>query len=315
MKTIRQRIRQWALRRQGQDRLPLNLTSRRVYILPTKAGWTFGALIAVTFIAGMNYGNGLALLFAFWLAAFAMVAMVQTQRSLSGARVVQASASPVFAGESVVLALTMDTPTALRDLHLSAEESTSAQTDSEATHVGSDLVVSIAAPHRGRWHAPPLRLQCTAPFGLFCTWTWLTPATTTLVYPRPAGQRPVPEAPGTGTGGTRSATGMDEFAWLRDFRDGDSPRQVAWKAFARGGPLRVREYRSAQDSHRCFDFDALTPLDTEARLSQLARWIVDAEAQSESWVMRLPGHAQQAGSGPSHRERDLAALAEFGLDP
>ena len=38
------------------------LTSRRVYILPTRAGWAFAAVLAVTFIAGMNYGNGLALL-------------------------------------------------------------------------------------------------------------------------------------------------------------------------------------------------------------------------------------------------------------
>ena len=43
------------------------------------------------FIAGMNYGNGLALLFAFWLAGFACVAMVQTQRSLAGTALGMAS--------------------------------------------------------------------------------------------------------------------------------------------------------------------------------------------------------------------------------
>src|SRR5512147_1989419 len=93
-------IRNWALRRQGQDALPLTLTARRVYILPTPAGCTFALLIAVVFIAGMNYGNGLALLFAFWLAGFACVAMVQTQRSLAGTRLSMAGSLPVFAGET-----------------------------------------------------------------------------------------------------------------------------------------------------------------------------------------------------------------------
>ncbi len=81
---LQARLRSWALSRQGRDALPLRLTARRVYIVPTAAGWTFALLVAVIFIAGMNYGNGLALLFAFWLAGFAFVAMVQTQRGLAG---------------------------------------------------------------------------------------------------------------------------------------------------------------------------------------------------------------------------------------
>src|SRR5690348_5964329 len=91
---IRQRMLRWALRRQGTDTLPLQLAPRRIYILPTRAGWAFALLIAAMFIAGMNYGNGLALLLAFWLAGFAIVAMIRTQRSLAGAQLLRAVASP-----------------------------------------------------------------------------------------------------------------------------------------------------------------------------------------------------------------------------
>ncbi len=93
----------WALRRQGKDTLPLVLASRRVYILPTRAGWAFAAVLAVTFIAGINYGNGLAMLLCFWLAGFALVAMLQTQRQLSGLTVTSAVAEPAFAGQTVLL--------------------------------------------------------------------------------------------------------------------------------------------------------------------------------------------------------------------
>ena len=95
----------WALRRQGKDTLPLVLSSRRVYILPTRTGWAFAAVLAVIFIAGMNYGNGLAMLLCFWLAGFGLVAMLQTQRQLSGLRITGALAEPAFAGQAVPLHL------------------------------------------------------------------------------------------------------------------------------------------------------------------------------------------------------------------
>ena len=62
MSLFRQRMLRWALRRQGPDSLPLQLKPRRIYILPTGTGWTFGLLVVAMFLAGMNYGNGLALL-------------------------------------------------------------------------------------------------------------------------------------------------------------------------------------------------------------------------------------------------------------
>jgi uncharacterized protein (DUF58 family) len=301
----------WALRRQGQDALPLTLGSRRVYILPTPAGWTFGLLIAVIFIAGMNYGNGLALLFAFWLAGFACVAMVQTQRSLAGTALAMASSQPVFAGEVATWRFDISGRTALGDLHLDLDRAASEPTGELLAATEGSLHLRQQMPRRGRVRLPVLRIVSTAPFGLFRTWTWVNLDASVLVYPQPAGQLRVPEAPGHDTGSTQIEHGMDELAWLRDFREGDSPRQIAWKAYARGAPLLVREYRGAAARRREFDFDALTGLDTEARLSQLTRWIVDAAARGESWLLRLPGAEPLEGTGMEHRDHCLAALAVF----
>ncbi len=55
--------------------------------------------------------------------------------------------------------------------------------------------------------------------------------------------------------GERSLThaGADEWLGLRPFRDGDSPRQVDWKAYARDAPLLVKEYSAAGAEMRIFD--------------------------------------------------------------
>src|SRR5687768_10913761 len=120
--TLRGRLRAWALRRQGPDALPLKLASRRIYILPTPAGWTFALLLGVMFVAGMNYGNGLALLFTFWLGGFALVAMVQTQRGLEGTRMLAAVATPAHAGGAVNLRLDIAGRNAPQDLRLQLDD-------------------------------------------------------------------------------------------------------------------------------------------------------------------------------------------------
>jgi uncharacterized protein (DUF58 family) len=314
MSLFRQRMLRWALRRQGPDSLPLQLKPRRIYILPTGTGWTFGLLVIAMFLAGMNYGNGLALLLTFWLAAFALVGMIQTQRSLAGLTLQHVHAEPAFAGGEVVLRAQLHSRLSLKDLTLDAEGARQVPVTGAGSHdEGSgDLSLSFPARQRGRWRAPVLRLSTSAPYGLFRTWTWLSLDVSTLVYPTPAGMRPLPELPGAEEGSRRLAGSLDELAALRPFREGDSPRQVAWKAYARGAPLLVREYQGHAAALREFDFDALPHDDTETRLSQLCRWIVDAAAENQRWTLRLPGSAVVAGAGPEHRHHCLSQLATFG---
>lgn len=323
---LRSRVRAWALRRQGQDVLPLQLAARRIYILPTPAGWMFALLLAVMFMAGMNYGNGLALLFTFWLVGFALVAMVQTQRGLAGTRLLGAIAQPAHAGDSVRLSVTVSGRNPAADLTLEVDardapgasrtpaDQAGAGTSRDATDSSTDngiLQLDIPVRRRGRWRSPPLLLASTAPFGLFRTWTWLQLDVATLVYPRAAGARQPPESAGEQGGSQHRMQGHDDFAWLRDFREGDSPRQVAWKAYARGQPLLVREYHGEGARQQEFDYETLHGLDVEARLSQLTRWILDASAREQAWVLRLPGSPPLAGEGPAHLSECLARLALF----
>jgi uncharacterized protein (DUF58 family) len=111
----------------------------------------------------------------------------------------------------------------------------------------------------------------------------------------------------------QGGTGDDEWLGLRPFRDGDSPRRVAWKAVARGGALMVKEYGVASDDLRHFDFDQLAGLDAEARLEQLSRWIVDAEARGDRYGLTLQGARIDPARGPQHRHRCLRALALYGI--
>src|SRR5262245_60551680 len=104
---LRARIADWARRRQGPDAPPFTLHSRRIYILPTRLGIGFGAMLAIMLIAGLNYANSAALFLTFLLAGFALVTMHQCHRNLLRTSFVTASAPPMFAGTAGVLYVTL----------------------------------------------------------------------------------------------------------------------------------------------------------------------------------------------------------------
>jgi uncharacterized protein (DUF58 family) len=311
---LRRKMAAWILARQGIDRIPLTLLRRRLYVLPTRAGAGFGLLLISMLIAALNYGNSLALLVTCLLGGLALVAMHQCHRNLLELAITAAWTRPAFAGERGSLALTIANESSLErhrvQIDVSSGGTASVDLPPRCTR---RIELPVPAPRRGLVRIDRVRLSTTYPFGLFRAWTWVHAPLAMTVYPRPRGARPVPALAGAEHGHTDShGVDPDEWRGLRAFREGDSPRQVAWKAYARGAPLLVKEYAAAAAAKRLFEFDALTGLDTEARLEQLARWIVDAEARGESYGLVLRTARLAPQRGPEHCRRALTALALYG---
>ena len=310
------RMAQWIRRRQGTDRLPVTLERRRLYILPTRAGLAFTALLFLMLLAGLNYANSLALFLTFLLTGFALVVMQQCHRNLLGTQVVTAIAPAVFARSTGAVQLTLGNTDASQRMRLEARLPHGAPVCADlAPHTQQRLELPLAAPVRGIVRLERLQLSSAYPFGLFRVWTWVHTEVALLVYPHPHGNLPMPIDSARNAGvRAHAGAGADEWAGLRPFRDGDSPRQVDWKAYAREAPLLVKEYVQAASELRIFDYAQLGALDQETRLSQLARWVVDAEARGERYGLTLPGAQIAPDRGPEHRHRCLAALALFGLE-
>jgi uncharacterized protein (DUF58 family) len=317
----------WALRRQGADSLPLQVGSRRLYIVPTRSGLGFAALTLVCLFAGLNYANGMALLLAFVLGGFGVVALHQTHRQLLGTRLLALEVRPGPAGSALVLqgqlqgAPALQWPSWTLGARLASGRDVDCGMQARRQPEGHwQLSGQIpAGTRRGRWRLPPLVLATTAPFGLFRTWTWLQPPVETWVTPRPAGTALLPRPrPSPATGASSQAVpGADEWHDLRPWRDGDSPRQVAWSVWARGGPLLVREFTQPAGRRQLeLGLDDTPGVALEAGLSQLAQWLNEAQAAGVETTLHLPGLAPVGpGLGPAHLEAALRALAEHEAGP
>jgi uncharacterized protein (DUF58 family) len=311
---LEHRLAAWSRRRHAADEGLVVINRRRVYILPTRLGLAYGAMLFAMLLGGLNYGNNLALVLTFLLAAAGWVAMHECHRNLAGLGVAPAGSRAPFAGDAAEFSFALTAPSRREDLVVKAGERAAAAIRVPAGD-GANVSVTVPTSARGRVWLLRLRIESSFPLGLFTAWTWTHPELACLVYPRPAPrdrEGPPPRAePGVAHDGR--ASGEEDFAGLRAFRPGDPPRRIAWKAWARGGEMVVKEYVGAARAPVVFDLAEAPGAGLEARLARLARWIVDAEERGDRYGVRLPDGEVPPGAGLGHRNRCLARLATFGL--
>ena len=308
-----ERVRAWARKRQGRDAQTTVLRPGRVYILPTGIGLTFGLMAFAMLLGSMNYNNNLSFVLTFLLVGIGFVAMHQCQRNLVGLELTFAGADPVFAGQAIRfrIAVTNTSKTARFGIRLYAPDSWSDIHDLQAGE-SKVFVLPVTTEKRGTISLQRFGVRTLFPFELFRSWAWLHMDVSSLVYPAPADDAP-PPPPSMVARGHRQhdARGEEDFAGLRKYHTGDSPRHVAWKAYARSNQLLSKQFAGADTSSQWFDFNEIEAANLEQRLSILTRWIVDADRTLEDYGLRLPDAEFPPAHGEAHRRKCLEALALF----
>ncbi len=310
---VQERARLWSRRRQGVDDDPTTLNRRRTYILPTGLGFGFAFVLFAMLLASMNYNSSMGFGLTFLLTGLSLVAMHWCHQNLTGLVIRGFRARPAFAGQPLVLELIAENCSRGPRYEIVFQWSSSVAEPVDLPP-GETAVVRMEMPtmRRGRVAVEGVRISTRFPFSLFTCWTWLHPDLSGTVYPAPApvGEPPPPDSTDVG-GAQDDRRGEDDFAGLRAFRAGDSPRHVAWKAAARGGDLPVKQFAGTDVTTHWLDWASLDGQETEARLSRLCRWIIDAHAEGHAFGLRLPDEEFAPAIGRRHRHRCLTALADF----
>ena len=291
---------------------PVPVPRHRVYILPTRFGYAFATLTLVMALAAINYSNNMAFALTFLLIGLGLVAMHHTHGNLVNVEIRPGPVAPVFAGEVAHFEVHVhnQAPRPRYSVSVSWPRAAVATTADLASGNIAALKLPVAAGKRGWLPARVFAVSTEFPLGMFHAWTWLELEMSCLVYPKPAaaGREP-PPARGTGGQLAGSRPGLDEFAGLRNYQRGDTPRAIHWKSFPKLRKPMVKQFQETMDREFWLDWNELSELDGEARLSQLTRWVLEAEAKHLSYGLRLPGSRIAPSRGPSHQHACLKALA------
>jgi uncharacterized protein (DUF58 family) len=172
--------------------------------------------------------------------------------------------------------------------------------------------LGVAGLPRGL-HAPGrLTVSTPYPLGLFRAWCYIDIEQPVLVYPRPGESWPPAGHGGERFDGGHSGSGNDDFAGLRDYQSGDPPSQIDWKSYARARGLNTRLFSGQATAPLWLDWQDAPGADDEARLSALARAVLDAEDAGRRYGLRTPAGAIPPDTGQAHRHRCLRHLALYG---
>ena len=293
---------------------PIVLSQQRIFILPTRYGVIFALLLFVMLVGSTNYSNSLGFLLTFLLASLGMISILHAYRNLARLTVHAGKAQAVFCGQQARYVLQVDNQHKQNRyaimFHLVQQTPVMIDVMGFST---ANIELTQPTTRRGWLPISTVTIATRYPLGLVQAWSHLNLMTTCLVYPRPAMSSMTMPASSADKGDNKPShkTGSDDFLGFRNYHPGDSPRHVDWKAFARGQDLLTKQFSDGETREQWLDWEDLQGLDSEERLSQLCRWVIDADAAGCRYGLRLPGTRFDIGLGTDHKHRCLEALALF----
>lgn len=294
----------------------VRIAGRAIYVLPTKYGVLFLVLVLALLVGAINYANNPAFLLTFVLTGVGLATLVQTWRTLQGLTVTPAGHTSDFAGGQVQFRYRLSGDRAGDRPALQLQWA-----DRDGEPVVLDLpahqapVTSLvrSAGERGRCQAGRMLVSTRYPLGFVKAWCYLDTPTWSPVYPRPAEVA----APRPDDGGQQDAAGIavgaEDFVGVRNYRPGDSPRRIDWKALAAERGLHTKQFGSGGGEPLWLDWAQWSHLGVEARLSRLCRDVLDAHHAGRPYGLRLPDAQIDPALGEAHRRACLTALALHGL--
>ncbi len=287
---------------------------RRVYIIPTRFGIMLALILAAMALAGLNYNSNLGLAFAFLMISMGLVTMHHCNRNLLRLAVDATTEVDAFAGgdANFDFELFNDSNVDRGDIEIRAAHGASMG----SVPAGGRTAVTVRVPvtGRGTLRIPQIELRTRYPFGWFHAWTYVQSPLTAYVAPLPAGSQLLPPAGAQGAAAHAESPGEEDFAGLRAYQPGMALKHMAWKVLARGGEAAVRTYSSLAAQPEWLDWSALEGQDEESRLSQLCLWVLQSDAASRRYGLRIPGTEIAPSAGAAHRLACLRALASYGTE-
>ena len=312
-----QRLDLW-MRRRLPVQEQITLDQGRIFIVPTKLSLGMLALVMLMFLLGNLFQNTMAYTVSFWLLALQVISIFYTFRNLSGIQVKPAGSSTAFAGERVTFSYRISHATG-RTAHNMAMgwRDQDATTFDLAADKEIEVQLSYLAPERGLLRPEKIEIQTRYPTGLAVAWSYLHFDMEAIIYPKPLEQAQ------SNTQQTidcadeddhANTEGVTNFAGVKDYQYGDSPRRIHWAKYAQTGELYTKHFEDNQNHEHWLQWSDQRG-DTEQRLSQLCAQVLEAHENNERYGLKLPSQELKASSGAVHRDTCLRALALYNMEP
>tara|TARA_R110001583_G_scaffold77851_3_gene211580 strand:- start:2267 stop:3340 length:1074 start_codon:yes stop_codon:yes gene_type:complete len=341
---INKRFERWL-----SKRVPSNfehkLSSRNIFIMPTRFGFVYLFFDALLFLLGTNYQNNTILLLSYLLASLFITVMMHSFYNFSQLTFSSTAKQFTFAKQQAFFPISIKankshfdlnfrfvTKTAPSQKAMSATPlSTTSQTIRiEQCEVGECQVLLPYLPiKRGIVDLGRVKVFSEYSLGLFITWAMLDFSHQLVVFPESKTLSNnhnylsgLDDAKQNQNNHQQASTGIDDFTELKNYIVGESQARIAWKQLARGQGKLSKHYQDEQGSLRWLKLSDMPSLAIETKLSYLCFLILEygksegdfgllLDADSSGITSNKPAMKIMPSSGYQHQQNCLIALAEF----
>ncbi len=304
------------LKNRFPDVREITLSIKRIFIIPTKTSAALLLTIVVLFLMAINFQNALLYGLSFWLLALIVITIFFTYRNLSGLTVRAVRSSPCFAGEKAVFELEVCCAEKQQKsaISLGWQHQDVALVNLQKHH-STRIKLSHSTSQRGRFKPDRLTIFTVYPIGLVVAWSYAALDMHSIVYPIPLLQQAVDNGQAVddmAEQGMEIANGSTDFAGIRPYQAGDSPKHIHWKTYAKTGKVTTKTFVDYANHDLWLEWDSLAIQGIESKLSHLCAKILQYHQEQQVYGLRIPKKTIQPARGEAHKNSCLTALALYG---
>lgn len=344
---FKKRFDKWVKNRSTPTR-ELKLTQKRIYIFLSREGLLYGALLMITFIAGVNYANNLVLGLCFYLGSVLVICIHYTYAQLSGLHIKLLEVNHAQAGGQVLVRLQLSAsgskPHHQIQLSFDADLNNPTKVSKICPRILEPHTVEFYLPakKRGKFYLPRLTISSGYPLGILRTWSYMYFSSVqpslykdkenslaepvkqsdmpemginalAWIWPKPLaftqyGQDFIAESSMEAI--NQYKKGIDDFDRLDNYVTGESMARVSWRHVASGRGMLTKHFADPVGQDVLLDYANMPASTHEAKLSQLSFAVQQLSQSMTPFMLKLPHASLPLNTGSEHEKRALLLLAK-----
>lgn len=279
---------------------------KQIFMIPNRYGFIAIALFIIFSLVAATYSNNLLFLLAFIHVSFLLICILQTARNLRHVDLVAIQIPAGFPDETVSAKLVLSQKSKKNKLGLivSCEGNEKLMTTLPSGDQAFVELPLTLPQQRGAHQLRRIRLSTESPYGLFSGWLYFKTKSVYYVYPKPVGNHlPI----------SQYLHHSGDFSGLKEYELGESLNRISWKHSARADQWLIKQYKDATVPQHLLRLDDCSQKNDEARLSQLAYWIIECEKSNIDYKLELLKNTanETFDHGTLHFHHSLLKLAKW----
>jgi len=328
MKHIRSRFEHW-LKRRVPSSFQHKLSSRNIFIFPTRFGFVYLISDVLLFLLGTNYQNNIILLLSYLLASLFVTVMMHSFYNFSQLTFSSKARQTCFAKQVINFPISITGNKEHFDINIQFAKPEYFVKEVQLSQVDSntrEVLLPWHAKKRGVYELGRVKVFSEYSLGLFKTWSVLDFSHQVVVFPQPKRladnqQFSVVNKVNSEENDiyVQAEVEGDDYSELKDYVLGESQSRVAWKQLARGQGKLSKHYQSQQEqgSLLWLRYSQMPSIDQEEKLEFLCFLILEYTKNKQEFglIIDLPTSSNseetkiEQNSGVQHQENCLIALA------